>query len=106
ARRPDTAYLVPRRRRIKDVTVSSNSHPLPPGRPHARPGLTTGILPALIPAAVALGAGQLVAGITGPQGSPVVAVGSAAIDLAPPAVKNFAISTFGSNDKTALVTGI
>src|SRR5262249_56940672 len=60
----------------------------------------------LITAAVALGVGQLVAGITGPQGSPVVAVGSAAIDLAPPAVKNFAISTFGSNDKTALVTGI
>jgi len=88
------------------VTVSSNSQPLPPGRPHARPGLTTGILTGLITAAVALGVGQLVAGITGPQGSPVVAVGSAAIDLAPPAVKNFAISTFGSNDKTALVTGI
>jgi len=68
--------------------------------------LTTGILTGLITAAVALGVGQLVAGITGPQGSPVVAVGSAAIDLAPPAVKNFAISTFGSNDKTALVTGI
>ena len=88
------------------MTVSSNSQPLPPGRPHARPGLTTGILTGLITAAVALGVGQLVAGITGPQGSPVVAVGSAAIDLAPPAVKNFAISTFGSNDKTALVTGI
>jgi len=68
--------------------------------------LTTGILTGLITAAVALGVGQLVAGITGPQGSPVVAVGSAAIDLAPPAVKNFAISTFGSNDKTTLVTGI
>ena len=88
------------------MTVSSNSQPLPPGRPHARPGLTTGILTGLITAAVALGVGQLVAGITGPQGSPVVAVGSAAIDLAPPAVKNFAISTFGSNDKTTLVTGI
>ena len=88
------------------MTVSSNSQPLPPGRPHARPGLTTGILTGLITAAVALGVGQLVAGITGPQGSPVVAVGSAAIDLAPPTVKNFAISTFGSNDKTALVTGI
>jgi DMSO/TMAO reductase YedYZ molybdopterin-dependent catalytic subunit len=66
----------------------------------------TGIVTGLITAAVALGVGQLVAGITGPQGSPVVAVGSAAIDLTPPPLKNFAISTFGSNDKTALVTGI
>ncbi len=95
-----------RRQRIKDVTVSFDPRPLPPGRPHARPGLTTGLLTGLITAAVALGAGQLVAGITGPQGSPVVAVGSAAIDLTPPPLKNFAISTFGSHDKTALVTGI
>jgi DMSO/TMAO reductase YedYZ molybdopterin-dependent catalytic subunit len=88
------------------VTVSSDPQPRPPGPPPARPGLTTGIVTGLITAAVALGVGQLVAGITGPQGSPVVAVGSAAIDLTPPPVKNFAISTFGSNDKTALVTGI
>jgi DMSO/TMAO reductase YedYZ molybdopterin-dependent catalytic subunit len=47
-----------------------------------------------------------VAGLTGSVGSPVVAVGSASIDLSPPPVKDFAISTFGSNDKTALVTGI
>ena len=86
------------------MTVSSD--PQPPGPPPARPGLTTGIVTGLITAAVALGVGQLVAGITGPQGSPVIAVGSAAIDLTPPPLKNFAISTFGSNDKTALVTGI
>jgi DMSO/TMAO reductase YedYZ molybdopterin-dependent catalytic subunit len=66
----------------------------------------TGIVTGLITAAVALGVGQLIAGITGPQGSPVVAVGGAAIDLTPPPLKNFAISAFGSNDKAALVTGI
>ena len=33
-------------------------------------------------------------------------VGDAAIDLTPPPVKNFAISEFGSNDKTVLVAGI
>jgi len=60
----------------------------------------------LITAAVALGVGQLVAGLTGSVGSPVVAVGGASIDLTPPPLKDFAISTFGSNDKTALVTGI
>ncbi len=65
-----------------------------------------GILAGLLTACVALGVAQLVAGISRPQGSPVAAVGSLAIDHTPPAVKNFAIATFGSNDKTALVTGI
>ncbi len=55
---------------------------------------------------VALGVSQLVAGIGRPQGSPVAAVGSAAIDRTPAAVKNFAISAFGSHDKTALIIGI
>jgi DMSO/TMAO reductase YedYZ molybdopterin-dependent catalytic subunit len=66
----------------------------------------TGLFTGLMTAAVALGVGQLLAGLTGSVGSPVVAVGQASIDLTPPPVKDFAISTFGSNDKTALVTGI
>jgi DMSO/TMAO reductase YedYZ molybdopterin-dependent catalytic subunit len=77
-----------------------------PGRPRTRPSVVTGLFTGLITAGVALGVGQLVAGLTGSVGSPVVAVGSASIDLTPPPVKDFAISTFGSNDKTALVTGI
>ena len=60
----------------------------------------------LITALVAIGVAQLVAGFTGPQFSPVVAVGGAAIDNTPPPVKNFAISAFGSNDKRVLVAGI
>ena len=60
----------------------------------------------LITAFVAIGVAQLVAGFTGPQFAPVVAVGGAAIDNTPPAVKNFAISAFGSNDKRVLVAGI
>ena len=38
--------------------------------------------------------------------SPVVAVGSAAIDLAPVGVKEWAISTFGEADKAVLQAGI
>jgi DMSO/TMAO reductase YedYZ molybdopterin-dependent catalytic subunit len=57
-------------------------------------------------AAVAMGIGQLAAGLTVAQSSPVVAVGQAAIDLTPLPVKDFAISTFGANDKTALLVGI
>ena len=53
-----------------------------PGAPGAAPGRVRalGVATGLITAFVALGVAQLVAGITGPQGSPVVAVGGAAID--------------------------
>jgi DMSO/TMAO reductase YedYZ molybdopterin-dependent catalytic subunit len=88
------------------VTVSSDPQLPAPGRPRNRPGVVTGLFTGLITAAVALGVGQLVAGLTGSVGSPVVAVGEMSIDLTPPPVKDFAISTFGSHDKTALVTGI
>jgi DMSO/TMAO reductase YedYZ molybdopterin-dependent catalytic subunit len=60
----------------------------------------------LITGFVAVSVGQLVAGIARPQGSPVAAVGSMAIDFTPPAVKNFAISAFGSHDKFVLVSGV
>ena len=66
----------------------------------------TGALAGLLAAAVALGIAQLVAALTGPSGEPVIAVGSAAIDLTPVPVKDFAIQNFGSNDKTVLIAGI
>jgi DMSO/TMAO reductase YedYZ molybdopterin-dependent catalytic subunit len=74
----------------------------PPPHPSALAGAAAGVLTA----AVAMGVGQLVAGLTVAQGSPVLAVGQAAIDLTPLPVKDFAISTFGANDKNALVVGI
>jgi len=83
------------------VTSSPGAHGAAPG-----PARGLGVATGLITAFVALGVAQLVAGITGPQGSPVVAVGGAAIDATPPPVKNFAISAFGSHDKTVLVAGI
>ncbi|MEP6476393.1 MAG: molybdopterin-dependent oxidoreductase [Actinomycetota bacterium] len=57
-------------------------------------------------AAVAIGLGHLVAGIVGREASPVIAVGSAAIDLTPEWLKSFAIQTFGERDKTVLLGGI
>jgi DMSO/TMAO reductase YedYZ molybdopterin-dependent catalytic subunit len=60
----------------------------------------------VLTAAVAIGVGQLVSGLTVSQGAPWAVVGEAAINLAPPPVKNFAISAFGSNDKNVLVAGI
>ena len=64
-----------------------------------------GALAGLLAAAVALGVAELVAAIVGPASSPVVAVGDAVITVTPEPVKNFAIRTFGENDKVALVIG-
>jgi DMSO/TMAO reductase YedYZ molybdopterin-dependent catalytic subunit len=65
-----------------------------------------GAVAGLLAAGTALGVGQLVAGLTGASGSPVVAVGELQIDFTPPWLKNFAISEFGSDDKLVLVSGI
>src|SRR5436309_2118928 len=73
-----------------------------PRAPRVLPGAVAGVLAA----AVAIGTAQLVAGLTAPASSPVLAVGQAAIDLTPEPVKNFAISAFGTADKTVLLGGI
>lgn len=54
----------------------------------------------------ALGAGHLVAGYLDPQSSPYLAVGNSFIDRTPAWLKNIAISTFGTNDKLALLLGM
>ncbi len=73
-------------------------------RDGARAGL--GAIAGLLAAGTALGVGQLVAGLTGASGSPVVAVGELQIDFTPPWLKNFAIREFGPDDKLILVSGI
>ena len=57
-------------------------------------------------AGVALGVAELVAGLEPTWRSPVLDVGDRVIDAAPPFVKEFAINTFGTNDKPALLIGI
>lgn len=53
-----------------------------------------------------LGAGHLVAGVVGPSTSPAIAVGSAAIDLTPLWLKDWATSTLGTADKPVLIVGV
>src|ERR1035438_1114124 len=74
------------------------------GRVRGRTGL--GAIAGVLAAAAALGVGQFVAGLTGADGSPVVAVGELQIDFTPPWLKNFAIAEFPSDDKLILVSGI
>ncbi|HEY3502502.1 MAG TPA: molybdopterin-dependent oxidoreductase [Actinocatenispora sp.] len=66
----------------------------------------TAAVAGLLAGAVALGVAELAAAFVRPEAAPVVAVGSGVIRMTPNAVKDFAISTFGAYDKTALVVGI
>ncbi|QXG75250.1 molybdopterin-dependent oxidoreductase [Modestobacter sp. L9-4] len=83
----------------------------PTGGHHSAPTAGRGVrrllaaLAGLLAAAVALGVAELFAGLIGAASSPVIAVGNAAITLTPESVKQFAIRTFGQNDKIALVVG-
>lgn len=53
-----------------------------------------------------MGIGQLLAGLTTPQASPILAVGQAAISTSPGGLRDWAISAFGRDDKTVLLGGI
>ncbi|WP_225447087.1 molybdopterin-dependent oxidoreductase [Streptacidiphilus sp. PB12-B1b] len=68
--------------------------------------LAVGAATGLGSAAAALAVGDLTAAFTGPSSAPVVAVGSAAIDLTPTWLKDFAVQHFGTHDKTVLLAGI
>ncbi len=57
-------------------------------------------------AIVAIGVGELAAGIVQGWRSPIEAVAESVIDRSPSAVTRFGIRTFGTNDKVALIVGI
>jgi hypothetical protein len=71
-----------------------------------RPRPAVGVVTALLAAGAALAAGELTAAVVRPAASPIIAVGNRFIEFTPVAVKNWAISVFGTNDKSALLTGI
>ncbi|MDO9398943.1 MAG: molybdopterin-dependent oxidoreductase [Herbiconiux sp.] len=60
-------------------------------------------LAGVVSAAAVLAVAELVALVTGAESSPLFAVGSLVIDLAPPGVKDLVISLFGTGDKVALL---
>ncbi|MEW1718935.1 sulfite oxidase [Streptomyces sp. NPDC093109] len=63
-------------------------------------------LSGLIAGFTALAVAELVSAAVRPEASPVTAVGGAVIDLTPPALKDFAVRNFGTNDKLVLQLGI
>jgi len=67
---------------------------------------TKAALTGLLAILAALAAGHLVAAFVGLSASPYLAVGNAAIDLTPTWLKDFAVTTFGTNDKLVLLAGM
>lgn len=65
-----------------------------------------GALAGLTAGGAALAVAQVVASLVNPAAFPVVAVGAATVDLTPAPVKDWAIRSFGENDKTVLITGV
>lgn len=55
---------------------------------------------------VGLVAGELIAALAVAPASPVGVVGAQLIDHTPSAIREWAITTFGTSDKTALLSGI
>ena len=70
-----------------------------------RPPRSWGAVAGLVSMAAGLGAGQLTAGLARDLEPPVVSVGNRVVDVAPAWLKSFAIDTFGTGDKTALIVG-
>jgi hypothetical protein len=88
----------------------------PPGSPPPPPtvelrhstggrGAPASALAGLVSAGLALGVGELVAGIQARLASPVEAVARQVIRQVPTPVERFAIETFGRRDKLALIVG-
>ncbi|MFF1255431.1 sulfite oxidase [Streptomyces sp. NBC_01280] len=76
------------------------------GRRGARRRDGLGALSGLLAGYAALAAAELAAAVVRPQASPVVAVGGAAVDRTPTALKEWAIRNFATNDKLVLQLGI
>ncbi len=94
------------------VSSETGSRPASPGgsRPHRLRALAARTAGAaavgVAAAATAIALGEVVSAFTGPASAPALAVGSAAIDLTPTPLKEYAIRSFGTNDKTVLLGGI
>ena len=81
----------------------------PVGRPASQPVRRVrlaGLLSGLLALAAFLGVAELFGAFVGPSSTPAIAIGQTAIDAVPVELKEFAIRTFGDNDKIVLLAGI
>ena len=77
------------------------------GGPHHRRGVRVrSALAGVLAAGLTLGVAEVVASFVGRSAAPVLAIGSAFVDRVPSWLKELAIATFGTNDKTALLVSM
>ncbi|MHA4854917.1 molybdopterin-dependent oxidoreductase [Rhodococcus sp. MSC1_016] len=88
------------------MSISTGERPSVGERPSRRRHLFSRALAGVIAAAVVLGVGELVAVLVGAASSPFFAVGATTVDRSPAWAREFAITTFGTNDKPALFIGM
>ncbi len=86
------------------MNATSDGHR--PAREATRTDRLLAALGGLLAAYVSLAVADLVASRVRPEASPVVAVGGAFVDRTPAGLKDWAIRTFGENDKAVLQLGI
>ncbi|WP_028280448.1 molybdopterin-dependent oxidoreductase [Arthrobacter sp. H5] len=67
---------------------------------------TLAMLAGILAAGLVLGVAELVGSFFTSRSAPLIALGSTFIDFTPPWLKDFAIDTFGTNDKLALFVGM
>lgn len=78
----------------------------PAAQPRPRRRLAAHAVSGVVAVAVVLGVGELVALPINPDASPFYAVGATTVDRTPAWAREFAIHTFGTNDKPALFIGM
>ncbi|WP_228721030.1 molybdopterin-dependent oxidoreductase [Arthrobacter sp. 260] len=71
-----------------------------------RKGTMLAALAGIVSAGLVLGVAELLGAFLTARAAPLIALGSTFIDFTPPWLKDFAIATFGTNDKVALFVGM
>jgi DMSO/TMAO reductase YedYZ molybdopterin-dependent catalytic subunit len=90
---------------VSDLSTTSDVSASDPQGAQSGPSKFQAAESGILAAAGGLAAGELWSGVVGGS-SPVIVVGDRVIDGVPRGVKQFAIDTFGTNDKPALILGI
>ncbi len=83
---------------------TANDHPSPGAKPLPSPEIAA--FAGLVAGALGLAVAHLVTAIDRGFRDPAVSVGDRLIDRVPPSVREWAIATFGTSDKSALLVGI
>jgi DMSO/TMAO reductase YedYZ molybdopterin-dependent catalytic subunit len=90
---------------VSDLSTTPDVPANAPQEEQLRPSKLQAAESGILAAAGGLAAGELWSGLIG-GASPVIVVGDRVVDGVPRGVKQFAIDTFGTNDKPALIIGI